>query len=414
MKFVGIISQVVDILFRNIKISVHFYDYDFGLDNRSEKVELNSTEQQTLLGLVEHPCLTDTQLAAELGLNRSTFATTKASLLKRHFFRTLFIPDFHRLGFELLMISTGSLSASIDYAVRRRSWEHIHGNHNHFFTISDPETLLTMVFGHDLTELQERIDLFEYHYTRGKFLDSGTLEYHFFPLALSAVHTDLDWANLLRSRLGLPAAPRELSEPGKVQGSPLNDRSWAVLKALVAAPEAPLSQISLSSGVSRLTATRIKEHLLEEGLLRPQRILNARSLGYTIWAYLRLPFGSGSTIEERREVTAQALGQNPLTFFEKKQEAVGVFLFPDLEVYHATVNTLTRQYESAGHLASKPQVRFFLLSNVKFSDPYNYTQNLNIGTEPLPTGKPPQAMLEAMKKGRGPPERMLGGHPGGN
>ena len=339
---------------------------------------LNPTEQQVLLGLIEQPHLTDTCLAADLDLNRSTFASTKAALRKRKAFRTIMLPNYGKLGFELLMVASASLSASIDYKVRRHSWRGVHGTHAHFFTLSDPEKLLTMVFGRNFTQLQHRVDLFEYQYDRGKFLDSATLDFYFFPLALSKLHVYLDWTNIIRTYLGLELSKVRTPPLDPTPGPELNPRQRAVLRTLVRHPEANLGRIAELAGVSRLTATRIREWLLEQGLLIPRVVLSPRSLGYSIWAYVRLPFRPGSTIEQRREATSQALPLAPLVYFEKKQEAVGIFLHRDLETFNRTITTLSRLFESSGHLASKPVSHLFLLSNIKYSSPYNFAANLEI------------------------------------
>ncbi len=359
--------------------------------------ELNPTEQQVLLGLIEQPQLTDTRLAAHLDLNRSTFASTKSALRKRKAFRTIMLPNYGKLGFELLMVASASLSASIDYKVRRHSWRGVHGTHAHFFTLSDPEKLLTMVFGRNFTQLQHRVDLFEYQYDRGKFLDSATLDFYFFPLALSKLHVYLDWTNIMRTYLGLELSRVRAPPLDPQPGPELNLRQMAVLKALVQEPEANLGQIAKLAKVSRLTATKIREWLLEEGLLIPRVVLSPRPLGYSIWAYVRLPFRPGSTIDQRREVTSQVLPLAPLVYFEKKQEAVGIFLHRDLETYDRTLTTLSRLFEGSGHLASKPVSHLFLLSNIKYSSPYNFAANLEM--EALPED----------------PTRLdRGGHPGGS
>ena len=345
--------------------------------------ELNLTEQQVLLGLIEHPELTDTSLSTHLDLKRSTFASTKAALRKRKAFRTIMLPNYGKLGFELLMVSSASLSASIDYKVRRHSWRGVHGTHAHFFTLSDPEKLLTMVFGRNLTQLQQRVDLFEYQYDRGKFLDSATLDFYFFPLALSKLHVYLDWTNIIRNYLGLELSSAQTPPLDPRPGPDLNPRQAAVLKALVREPEANLGQIAGLAGVSRLTATKVREWLLQEGLLIPRVVLSPRHLGYSIWAYVRLPFRPGSTIERRKEATSQVLPLAPLVYFEKKQEAVGIFLHRDLETYNQTLTTLSRLFEGSGHLASKPVSHLFLLSNIKYSSPYNFAANLEIDDLPL-------------------------------
>jgi len=337
---------------------------------------LNPTEQQLLLGLVENPGRTDRELADRLGMNRSTLASTKSQLRRKRAYHDLMLPDLHRLGFEVLMMARGSLSASVDFDVRRESWKGIHGTHAHFFTMSDAEKLVTMAYGHNLTELQSRIDLFEYHYSRGRYLDERSLRFHLFPLALTRIHANLDWANVVRRDLGLPASiPQAQRNREPLE---LGRRQRSLISILVDQPSASNSRVAGQTGMSRSTVARIREELLELEAMVPRRMVSPTALGFSLWVLVRFPFAPGSRIQDRRKATQTLLDQTPLIYFEKKQEGVAIFLFRDVESFHGTLNVLTRSFEAEGHLISKPTTQMFLLSNLKFARPYNYGRNLAI------------------------------------
>lgn len=390
-----------------------------------------------LLGLLEHPRLTDSRLAQRLDLNRSTFASAKAALRRRHIYRTVMRPDFAALGFELLMVATGQLATSRDSEQRRRSWRHVHGAHAHFFTISNAEKLVTMAMGHNYTQLQHRLDLFSYHYSHRDFLDPGSLRVSFFPLALSRFHVALDWAGVARAHLELespttapataPAAaraslltsPSSATDPSlqradtgpgtashpagtRATGHPpgalpsfdpcaatrLKPRQRAVLCALVAEPDATDGRIAELAGVSRVTAAQQRRQLYDDELLTPQRVVSPQALGLRLWVLVQLSFIPGSLPEQRAPATAELLGLTPLSYIEQQQEALAIFLFPGVETFQATLNTLTRAFESGGHLTRKPQTQMFLLGDVKFADPYNFAGNLAIGESEQPPHHP--------------------------
>ena len=384
---------------------------------------LHPTERRVLLGLLEHPRLSDSGLAQRLDLNRSTFASAKAALRRRRVYRTVMLPDFAALGFELLMVATGQLATSLDSEQRRRSWRHVHGAHAHFFTLSNAEKLVTMAMGHNYTQLQHRLDLFSYHYSHRDFLDPGSLRVSFFPLALSRFHVMLDWAGVVRAHLGIepsvaahtssPAVPPPAAAPSAAARSPhaphparahsaghppvvppsfdpgsatrLKPRQRAVLRALVAEPEATDGRIAELADVSRITAAQLRRQLYDDGLLAPQCVVSPRALGLRLWVLVQLSFTPGSLPEQRAPATAELLGLTPLTYIEQQQEALAIFLFPGVETFQATLNTLTRAFETGGHLASKPQTQMFLLGDVKFAHPYNFAGNLAIGESEPPT-----------------------------
>jgi DNA-binding MarR family transcriptional regulator len=70
-------------------------------------VKLTRTERQVLLGLVRDPDVTDKTLSEKTGISRYTIAKAKEKFESSGILRTVRIPNFTKLGFEMLVYAHG-------------------------------------------------------------------------------------------------------------------------------------------------------------------------------------------------------------------------------------------------------------------------------------------------------------------
>jgi hypothetical protein len=74
---------------------------------------LTKNEKDTLWGMVNHPTLNDRALAKKTRLKLSTVTAIRRRLREREYFWTVNIPNFSRLGFELLCVEYGSFNEAV-------------------------------------------------------------------------------------------------------------------------------------------------------------------------------------------------------------------------------------------------------------------------------------------------------------
>ena len=87
-----------------------------GLDN----IELSLNEASVLHSLIKWPNLSDQNVHMAIQMKKSTFSSIKTRLSDQGFFKRVYIPNFPRLGFEMLSVMHGELNRFSTFDERMR------------------------------------------------------------------------------------------------------------------------------------------------------------------------------------------------------------------------------------------------------------------------------------------------------
>ncbi len=266
--------------------------------------ELSRSEKSALLHFTAYPDKSDTELSSLLGVPNSTLASVKARLKQMGYLREYFIPNFPKLGFELLATVYSDFNPSITAEERvantRRSVEiypevilSVGESHRGFsISIAENITRIMRISSERLKTLSD-LDLLELELPQEVY----------FPFEMSSVYRFFNLAPLLYSRFlrtdppvieGSGITCKDIYTKDRMMGTgpdrsmvrpsdvDLTAKQLDVLYNTLKHPDMSASRLSVLTGHSRHTISRTQEKLMEDGLITQLRVPDLSKLDSVI------------------------------------------------------------------------------------------------------------------------------------
>lgn len=265
--------------------------------------KLTKNEKDTLWGLVNHPTLNDRALAKKIRLKLSTVTAIRRRLREREYLWTVNIPNFSRLGFELLSAEYGSFNEAVPIERRIEYFTK--------FVSEEPSTVFALMSRScgvafciarnysEATIMREKMEIF---FTSHHLIEEGAWKRVLFPFSTSRFWNFFSFSPVLRyvHSMKKKAKIPEFAQDKKAGLTRLSKKEKQVLYGLVKYPEEPDSAIADRFGISRQAVSNIKKRFVREDLISTQRILNFEHMGCDLLTFSYTYFGPKTPLESRK------------------------------------------------------------------------------------------------------------------
>ncbi|MHA2250081.1 MAG: hypothetical protein ACXAD7_06955 [Candidatus Kariarchaeaceae archaeon] len=321
--------------------------------------ELSQNEARVLHSLVKWPNLTDQAIHSEIGMKKSTFSSIKTRLKENGFYNRYFIPNFPRIGFELLMIQYGQLNRFTTFDERMRiAGETLSSFTEDFYGVSESNKAFTMSATQNLTEYAKNQQKFLQLYSENKFLSKEGMKTRAFPFELSRFRSFLDYESLLAKNFGFVSDPyknREVIPNGPVKPIKLSRAERKVLAGLVKYPEETDTLIAEEVGVSRNTVANAKRKFLKDGICFTRVVPNLQKLGHKLLVFTYRKFNPRINMDQREdasELVRKLL--SPHFYISKNLDGFLISAHTSFEEYNRANDELMSFYMKQEYILDEP------------------------------------------------------------
>lgn len=338
----------------------------------ADRVLLES-EKRVLVALVRHPRLSDRQLASELGMQMTTVTAIRRRLCRRSLFRSIQVPSFEKIGFEMLAITFGSLSCAPLVEDKIRHIRDIVSRPEFVYALIESTQDLFIQISRNYTDAMANVQALEERYREKGYLGRG-LETAIFPFDLSDVHNYFDFSPLL-SRTFWPEKTQVEGRPafGKRLLVHLRAKEREILRGLVQTPDLSDIKLARQLGISRMTVGRGRKRFEDEELLMFRRIPSLRSLGMELLVLTHGSFHSGLT--EGLKYYVPKLMEIAGTMFLSainKNESIGISAFSSYHEFKMCANRFAQAYREQEIFSSPPTRALFSLTGARTAKDHEY------------------------------------------
>lgn len=250
--------------------------------------KLTTKERMVFYYLVKYPNESDRFVSEKSGIKLSTVTAIKNRLLQLGYFRSIRIPCYYNIGYEMFNYSIWKLlSNKLDFEgiVESDSFKQLN------YMMGQSGTRLFMVnFSRDYTDTWRAINAVN-KYIR----DSYGFEYtdklagfNLFPLRESIILSYMDYDSLVGKALDIgqvkpidPYIARSVYQFNKIEEK--------VFRALIEYPDVPDTTLSEKFGMTRQLISRLKKKFDKEKLFKTIRMPNLNKLGFSIMEFTTIP-----------------------------------------------------------------------------------------------------------------------------
>jgi len=330
-------------------------------------LNLSQNECRVLHSLVKWPDLSDQAIHSKIGMKKSTFSSIKTRLKENDYFSRYFIPNFPKIGFEMLHVMFGQLNRFTTYEERMRiASDTIKSFKEDFLVVSESNMAFNLSISQNYTEYAKNLEEFHLLYSENKFLSKEGMHAHTYPFELSRFHSFLDYESLLAKSFGFVSETYEnrISIPkGKVIPVKLSRAERKVLAGLVKHPEETDTLIADEVGVSRNTVANAKRKFLKEGICFTRIIPNMKKLGFENLVFSFRKFNPRISESQRAEAVELVRNLlNPIMYIGK-----------NLDGFVISAHTSIEEYEKA----NEELMSFYMKQEYIVDDPVEYKMSIN-------------------------------------
>lgn len=297
-------------------------------------LKLTSKERLVLYGLSRYPGLSDIDLAARIGVDRSTIFKSKRKFRDWQLIKLLNVPAGESVGAEILtgVFSTYRPTTEIDPKVGGpfTQWLEKPGCVFHTMTASDS---VSIIYSRSLTEFKKNFDPFiDDYWQKGILEDVHCFHY---PLQMTKYSADACLAVNDIFELAKDDLPRDLTSlKAPPDSSKLTDKDKLTLYAFIKHPMLSDLELSRRTGISRPTISGKRTKFFQTGLLNREAYIDWQKICCELLTFYQI--GIKSRREEDLLKVHRAFRKigAPLFSYIQPGESFGAFLsegYPDLK-----------------------------------------------------------------------------------
>ena len=350
-----------------------------------ERPHLTDNEKVVVLSLMRNPEHSDTEISGSIGMNLFTFNKIKNSLTRRGLFLKHYVPNYARIGFEILVVTHGSGMAEMidkrfDEKVREKLFE-ILPTHSIFRLMGSNQGMSYHVIP-DFTTLKQGWKL------KGDLVgsyerDLEEMKNAVFSLKNVQIKRFFDVQSLIEMSMNEEVEVPFLQPQSSAQDAasipwsvffewdrdlecfPLDDMDMKVLIEIVKDPYSKGSGIIASLGLSRYKFNNIKEKLFKNGFIKPFFAADIMAMGYDVLMFTHLRFSPGLDPMKVFREYHDVLPSNLLTIIFDGIEGLVMGVYHDLSEGSEEQTLMRNALMEMNILDREPDVRVFSLPNCK-------------------------------------------------
>lgn len=266
--------------------------------------KLTKKERDTLWGLVNYPILNDKGLAKRTQLKLSTVTAIRRRLREKEYYQTVNIPNFYKLGFELLSIEYGAFNEAVPIDKRIKYFkDFVKPNPNTIFSLMSRSNGVVINVAKNYAEDSKQHEKLEMFFSSHHLIEEGGWRRVIFPFQTSKFWNFFNFSPVIKYAYDIQRKMnlQEFSVEKDTEHARLSKKEKKVLYGLVKYPEESDNHIADRFGVSRQAVSSIKKRFIKEGLLSTQRVINFDYTGCNLLTFSYTYFGPNSPLESRKE-----------------------------------------------------------------------------------------------------------------
>lgn len=322
------------------------------------------SEMKVIFGLTEDATRTDSEIADMYGLKKGTVASIRRRLLDAGAVSYVNIPAFNKLGCELIGCHVGVTEPS------ERSEAKV--NHYLEFCAGSPQIFQGLIGGTSLvlytvlrnaTEYEEFLQGHMQFFGGNRRNSRAKLTSTVFPFTLSKMTLVPNFSAIVHRhfRLDLPQPRPTVPTTCEVEEPDLSDTEKRTLVAMVENPRMSDRQISSTVHLSRQAVTRIRNKLVEDGIMTTVCVPRLYKWGFEICAVAHPHFNM--EIPWERRLKSQPRDSVDLSFMtlSKADESVTNYLVAKYTEYMEQLESILAWYHKFKAFDEPPQMTVFPL-----------------------------------------------------
>jgi len=256
-------------------------------DDKNPELDLNEREKIVIASLIQFPGSSDVEIASQVGIKLSTFATIKKRLLKGGYFTKILLPNFAGFGAEIIGIHVHNLPSSSVYQSDIDTGDPYYSlgtNKNLLFSAIENEFAFTLSCYKDFEQFDNAIWQFD-KTVRELGLDCSFQHELSFPIHYSEFPRFFDYSRSIIRHLNVDLPESETKHvfiDKKEVNFNITDLGKEILQCFLEVPGRTPKIVSQILGKPRTTTTRWLRRFIESDLLTPRVIPNPEKLGYQV------------------------------------------------------------------------------------------------------------------------------------
>ena len=311
--------------------------------------ELSQNEARVLHSLVRWPELTDQAIHSQIGMKKSTFSSIKARLREHKYYKRYYIPNFPKIGFELLMIMYGQLNRFTTFEERMRiAGDLVKSFVEDFYVSSESNKAINISISQNLTEYSKNQEKFFQVYSENKFLSRQGMTTVAFPFEITRIRAFMNYEDLVARLFGFASEPygNDLVIPtARTDRVKLSRAERKVLIGLVEFPEESDTYI----------ADNAKKKFLDQQICFPRVVPNLKKLGLKLLVFNHRKFNPKTTMAMRGEAAEMVRKLiSPHFYVSKNLDGFLISAHTSFEEYNRAFDEVMRYYLKNDYIQDEP------------------------------------------------------------
>lgn len=322
------------------------------------------SEMKVIFGLTENASRTDAQIADMYGLKKGTVASVRRRLLDAGAISYVNVPAFNKLGCELICYHVGTTEPS------ERSDSKV--NHYLEFCARSPQIFQGLIGGTSVafyTVLRNATEYEKFVQEHAKFFSGSRrnskakLSSTVFPFTLSKTTLVPTFAAIVHRhfQLDLPRPKCSMPSGADVETPDLSDTEKKTLVAMIENPKMSDRQISSLVRLSRQAVTRIRNKLVDDGIMTLVCVPRLYKWGFEICAVARPRFNMEMSWEKRLRSQPRDCVDLSFLTLSKADESVANYLIAKYADYSEQLENILAWYHKMEAFDEPPEITLFPL-----------------------------------------------------
>ncbi len=343
-----------------------------------QKRTLTHNEKIVFYNLVRYPVLNDREISERTDIKLSTVTAIRRRLQAASLFSTYRMPDFQKLGLELMFIGYGPISEGESRINSAKLCEQAFNTSQElFFASHSLDSAFFIGVAENYTAAKRTIESLQHIFASQDLTDAWT--YAFFPFEMSSMLNLFDCSTLLEVTFGLEEEKKgvDISFKGKTPIH-LTTKEKKVLKKLVELPNASDNLVASKVGASRQGVSVMRKRFYDSGLLRTIRIPNFQKLNFEIFILAHSTFNPRLTLHERSVGISFMMKEAPQIFMVSGNfENVLLAVSKNFEEFTAAKNEIVRLYRQHDFMRKEPSLLLLPFKEMRTVKNHDYVPILD-------------------------------------
>lgn len=341
---------------------------------------LIDAERTALFGMVTFPNLNDRDLSERFSMKYSTFASAKSRVIARGFVDEYYLPVFPRLGFELLATVYTDFNPAVTVEERvQNTRRHVEVYPEMVLSIGESHRGFSISIAENVTRVMrislERIKLF----AGLNLLEIELPTEILLPFELSTIHRYFNLSPLIdltyssTGKVGSDIT-EEFSVPrgdllfgdSVMQVNRKDERSQEddlsrvekeLLYYLVRYPNLSSAKLANIAPYSRHTISKVREDMLDRGLLTKQVIPNLNVLGYSILSLFHASIDPRNPMDPSTCNRKEVLQDETVFLVSRPTELLMLAVYEDYVHYNKGMGAFIQFLKAGNYITKIPTIR---------------------------------------------------------